>query len=98
GRLRSLRQTAQSGLKLAAQRRVVTAERLDRMSLEQAGQLHRFADALPARQLQRGRAPGEENLEQLALTKQGVELNGCRVDQKQHDDPDLHRDKPIPGE
>jgi hypothetical protein len=73
------------------------AEFCDRVSIGKLAELDQLADPLVSIERQIRRAASEQEVPQLALAEQMVEL-ACRyIDQEQHHNPKLDRDKAVPG-
>src|ERR1700747_1937192 len=69
----------------------------DRVRVGKLAEPDQFAYPLPAVQWQFRRPAGEQEVPQFALAEQMAELACRHIDQKQHQNPELDRDKAVPG-
>ena len=93
-----MREAAQDGNEFAMRHRLGIFQHRDRMGVGQPAQSGEEPDARASCRLQRGRAPGEEDPKQLAVTDQIVDFVRRDPDEEQDEYPHLRRNEPRPAE
>src|SRR6516165_4077531 len=73
-------------------------EFVDRVSICKLAQPDQLEDPLPPIQRQLGWPAGDQQMPQLALTKQMIELGRRLINQEQNEYPELDRDEAMPVE
>src|SRR6516162_779148 len=73
-------------------------ELVDRVSIRKLAQPDELKDPLPPVERQLGWPAGDQQVPELALTKQMIELGRRLINQEQHEYPELDRDETMPVE
>src|SRR6516165_8703619 len=74
------------------------AELVEWVSIRKLAQPDEFEDSLPPVQRQLGWPAGDQQVPELAFTKQVIEFGGCLINQEQNEYPELDRDEAMPVE